>query len=1050
MSLNGLDAQRVEEAYNAALAEPGAWFLLKYVSRDEVDILQTGAGGAAEARQAVANYVEVSPLYGFMHYRRRKVIIKYLPDGISRLLQARVSVHFQSVTDKFAPHDTVFTFSNPDQLKDSTLSAACSLHTASGSTASSNTSSTLPKLVDINEGAEDGQTPDAESNNHIINTNRREVEPSAGPGRSGVAEDLSAARDPVDSIAEEPLTSGSVNSAASPPGSASGHSKRAVSYDTYGFSSYNVKPKVKLGPRPSIDNGRRPHANYLPLGENSSQPVATLPAGLRAANRSIVPARPPSQSSQMSSMSAFTTSSNYTNAQRMQAVTSRPSSSGTVSSMTSARPMSSKSAKGSSLTYEKQRLQRALELRRNQLKSQADSVPTSPTTDGPQSLQSLEDSQVTQQPPSLNARESMVPEDGSVDHSQHKNRSDGQEPLLSASSVASDLALEQLVPSSSGPSQDGANEVPLGRAPSSAEEGDPIERADQFIPTSNSSTVNSAQDEIQEEVDEPAKSDNSLQTHLSETETIEPASNAGNDELDQTDQQTAVASSPRLQTSELRSCSQSLASLTSLEPPADSFSSPAKSEQDQGEKYISPQPRGPAFDSVRIELAAENSEDNYLSDDSFMEELQRAKVEEARPISVAKSPIEPLFPVGLSDPYSREYSPVSRAVSNPYTGRDSTSTGRLTPGTFFPEPHRSLSASYAENNSAQATGVPVAKRINVSSGISKRIKALEMLSNRESSNSPSSISRASTPDSASSLSTLRKPSVRQGFLKPPTGLVQDRDSPRRASSVSASPSSRDQEGVRRNFGLGDRARHSIISLHSSQPELAAQVKTSALGEKALSGENLAVATDLNTLHHSLPSDRPDSSRQLSVKSRTSSSSRRGSEPKSPTANGAESTNEKEEKKSSRASRILRRMSAFSSPTKKSSANTTGPSVKGEPLQDRSNQQQLPQGVQEIGEVNVQFPDTLLWKRRCLKMDGQGFISLAMAKADENSRAFTKRYHLSEFYEPAIPDLDRQELPHSVILDFQDGGGTLQCACENPTGQAQLLQVLREAYKTVNH
>jgi hypothetical protein len=62
-------------------------FLLKYTSRDAVEVLARGTGGTAEARGAVAQYEDKSPLYGFLLYRRRKVLIKYIPEGTSRLLQ---------------------------------------------------------------------------------------------------------------------------------------------------------------------------------------------------------------------------------------------------------------------------------------------------------------------------------------------------------------------------------------------------------------------------------------------------------------------------------------------------------------------------------------------------------------------------------------------------------------------------------------------------------------------------------------------------------------------------------------------------------------------------------------------------------------------------------------------------------------------------------------------------------------------------------------------------------------------------------------------------
>lgn len=47
--------------------------------------------------------------------------------------------------------------------------------------------------------------------------------------------------------------------------------------------------------------------------------------------------------------------------------------------------------------------------------------------------------------------------------------------------------------------------------------------------------------------------------------------------------------------------------------------------------------------------------------------------------------------------------------------------------------------------------------------------------------------------------------------------------------------------------------------------------------------------------------------------------------------------------------------------------------------------------------------------------------------------------------PSAPDLDRQELPHSVMLDFVDGM-TLQAACEDGMTQRHVLQLLRTYWK----
>jgi hypothetical protein len=64
-------------------------FLLKYVSRDEVELLGRGSNGVVEIRGAISQYTEASPLYGFIRYRRRSILIKYVPEGTSRLVQGK-------------------------------------------------------------------------------------------------------------------------------------------------------------------------------------------------------------------------------------------------------------------------------------------------------------------------------------------------------------------------------------------------------------------------------------------------------------------------------------------------------------------------------------------------------------------------------------------------------------------------------------------------------------------------------------------------------------------------------------------------------------------------------------------------------------------------------------------------------------------------------------------------------------------------------------------------------------------------------------------------
>lgn len=65
---------------------------------------------------------------------------------------------------------------------------------------------------------------------------------------------------------------------------------------------------------------------------------------------------------------------------------------------------------------------------------------------------------------------------------------------------------------------------------------------------------------------------------------------------------------------------------------------------------------------------------------------------------------------------------------------------------------------------------------------------------------------------------------------------------------------------------------------------------------------------------------------------------------------------------------------------------------------------------------------------------------------EHQKGVSRNFPLQDFRMPYIPDLDRQELPNSVLLDFVEGGTTLQLACEDPEAQRRVAGVLREGWK----
>ncbi|KAL6850649.1 hypothetical protein ACO1O0_007773 [Amphichorda felina] len=284
MSLNGLDNPKVGGAYVGAVGEPGGWFLLKYASRDEVEVLGTGKGGIAELRKAVAEYDETNPLYGFLKYRRRNVLIKYLPEGCSRLIQARAAVHFNAVCERFSPYDAQFDMSTSSDLRDSKLSAACSLHAATGSNSSSG-SVRRKHLMEIAEEDEEEHQQPAKRQSLIKDEDK-------GEGGEGADRQPPTATEPVTLNADlaaspehskfsAPTTSEVPNftgTGSSPDVDAnrrmSSQSGRAEVYSSY--SSYSYKPKVKLGPRPSLET-----SSTRPQTAGNFRPVSSIPAGFK-------------------------------------------------------------------------------------------------------------------------------------------------------------------------------------------------------------------------------------------------------------------------------------------------------------------------------------------------------------------------------------------------------------------------------------------------------------------------------------------------------------------------------------------------------------------------------------------------------------------------------------------------------------------------------------------------------------------------------------------------------------------------------------------------
>jgi hypothetical protein len=545
-----------------------------------------------------------------------------------------------------------------------------------------------------------------------------------------------------------------------------------------------------------------------------------------------------------------------------------------------------------------------------------------------------------------------------------------------------------------------------------------------------------------------------------------------------------------------------------------------------------------------------NSEANFSSDDELMDELQSAVFQEAKPISVSKSPISPVFP----SPKKQSGQPgrFSRAFSSPFRKEGSDSKLLETPTPMQPTQKpktRSVSAAAAYLDKVnQQSAQPLAKKANLGSGISQRIKALEKLgagastppsttgptpgastaffsvrkgSGRGPSRSPSIAERANSltkGDASPSISRESSPETLK--LRDRSGSIQSRveafksspipiaQLPNRSRPESISVTARIVRDPAQPFPAKSEAGknpedYTPLDLKQSplviDHQKAVEAPKETIQERRLSKERrLSTAsrttttttkerrssitivkdfisdtrTSISERRRSINLDRDISSPllkspmkspsrppsvhqspRMSLSSRLSISSKdltNGNTLSPPRTAGSSSSlgDEKGDKKAGRASRMLRRMSSSLSSSRKNIAHAVSPTVREDPepanesATSSASLTPTPTSV-NIGDVNVQFPDTLLWKRRSMLLDSQGNLIMSPALTasgnpkDKTNTGATKRFHLTEFRTPAIPDVEMQELPNSVVLDFVEGG-QLQIACEDRAGQGHVL------------
>ncbi|KAG6028287.1 hypothetical protein E4U40_001100 [Claviceps sp. LM458 group G5] len=775
MSLNGLDDAKVVEAYEGATSEPGGWFLLAYEGRDAVRVLSRGNGGISEVRNAVAEYEETSPLYGFLKYRRRSVVIKYLPDNCSRIIQARVAVHFNAVCERFSPYDTMFEITSASELKDSKLSAACSLHTASCSTSSSSSSSRRRRLVEIAEEEEDDQRATKRQSTHDADESRSQTACDRPPTAEPVSLNSDLASSPEQSkfaaatTSDVPLFVG-VN-----------ERRTSLDSDTHTIGSYPYsKPRVKLGPRPSADTNGRPHT------AGNFRPVSVIPAGFKIFGKSGKRGKGKDGSS-LSPPQEGTGGFDFSTSDGAQ---DRPTTSSSSIFDSITVPVPTPAQKKPIITPEKARLMKAMQLREKNKKSNV--LPSSGDPMGDDELNNADDdlTQVSDEAivtsefdydkmtkddsgVALEPSESLSHPDHTSDHATSDSRpasplvdsSEADHDLSTKASSISESTDETIHAKEGGELKDvGDTETPTEDASHGNSFGDESNVAGESVAGTAEIVAEGTEDPITAIAELSTTSNIAEDTREGSTDhgeslgnvtlpvsrfsvsaaTGPDESNGGSSEtvdaskkLERVDSKDSSSASPglkpKISVQDLWAATKAASQPTVTSPPLATVDADAV---EDGKARSSTEEAG--LSSVSTEGTRRRSQVEPIKTtgleqkkEEALDGAQSASLEMSSPVVLSKTPTTPGFPFpgtikaqdggnsGATSPHGL------RTVSNPVRGK------LVVPSGVHPTPVRSMSSgpSSIQQASQQHLGANLVKKSNnIGSSISQRIKALEKLS----------------------------------------------------------------------------------------------------------------------------------------------------------------------------------------------------------------------------------------------------------------------------------------------------------------------------------
>ena len=952
---------------------------------------------------------------------------------------ARVAVHFNSIIERFTPHDTVFTVTSPSDLKETDVSAACSLHTALSSVSSSNSSLRRRRLQEIVEDGEDGpimatanetsthprsvdeyreggralgkpyaeqaaEEKEEEEQKRIWRQEREAVR--SGTARQGNVPATPAPslhdRDGRDETGRNPDY---IEGTAGAP-RASSQSTRLPARDLYG--AYVYKPKVKLGPRPSTETAGRPHTSGSSYQQTERRPISTLPAGIKFPSRRPMPSRPHSdRSPSNSSLTPIPSLPPKIPDLPLLSPIAIDSAMNEVATVTTNQRPVQPAPRLSAMTPEKQRLMKALELRKKQMALAAASkkreieTPNSPNTepeDGADSQRYVGKTPVTSDQPTIgNFITSIRP---GVENDEASGS-----PLHASSSPVSVLGPSEGLSTQASSFTDD-NDHPT----KDSGENDPELTTAPFNELEASETVMESKVSDLDSTEQAGSSRQMVMQGSPSSTPLPPTTDVEEHSLKEDEPaQVSLISNASLHAfvGKIESAVNYVTNVMHNIEGHTSDTRPSTAETLEQQSPPRPNKRRGFVDPIRILSSAENSDDNYLSDDSFMEELKRATVQEAKPVSVAKSPSTSKFPRSFPDRRPSDVGSASLSMSNPQQNGTLTQAARSSPSLLGHGYARSFSASSMDLASPQQAPGLIAKKINVSSGISRRIKALELVSSRETSpitqqSLPTAFSASSpsfTEFRKASLSAASGQSVSTG--KQETRLLNKApypspspsphmtttqnfplrspspDSPPQAKRARASEKSRPGSvSVTARILRGANNKTPIVPADASEPV------AQDLYQSPLTIEHQRVTVPPSSHVSRKGSDTPSSPGSRNEPNsasatkydpagrRNSSSGRRRSEVGSP-SNLVGVDERVEEKKESRRSRLLKRMSSISSSSRRSVVQALSPTLKMEDsiAESESIVESLP-AVVDVGDVNIQFPDTLvrtLARRKAVKL-----------------------------------------------------------------------------------